>query len=359
MLNDEVVSRFELGSAGTLILSGFIGIVVLLVFGEITPMTIAYIHCDAWSKRVATPVYMFRRILAPVLNVVSALCDIVLDLLGRAEVPPLSHEEYISYIDSGMEQGVFTSSEGALMKEVFSLRETSVKAVMCPRTDLVHITYDMPPEEVARKIRSSRQVFMPLSRGSLDESDSLLDSRMFFTLDRIDRMNYQKSRAVSKAVFIPDTSTLEKALATMRSCSISAAFAADEYGSLNGLVTIQDIYSELAGVSVERGSGHIRRQTAAGPDVWIIDGMTPLDEVRENTVWHTCNLDDRYKSNTLSGLFCEVAGALPAPGDIVTVDDIELKAVSVSRNRITQVRIRPLSAHGFDSASLKEEASKP
>lgn len=350
MLNEEMLAKLALGPLETTLLSAFTGIVVLLLFGEITPMTIAYVHCDAWASKVATPIYFFRKALHPVTRVVGFVCDRILDLLGRKPGEVLTDEEYLSYLDSCAERGAFTGEEVRLLKETFSLRGKTVDEIMRSRVDLVHVNYSTPPEGVLEAIRRGRQAYMPVGDEDLDTVDALFSSVDFFNLPSAERTRWRESGILRKAVFLPESCTLIKALHTLHEKKIPAALVADEYGGVSGMLTIQDIYSELAGKSVELTEQAEWQAIRLNADSWVFDGLAPLDFVRENSDWDDCNLDGEFDSSTLSGLFCEAFGALPQINDSIHIgEDVELKALAVSKNRVTKVLVHLEKTDGSEA----------
>lgn len=341
MLNDELLSALPLGKAATTALAALSGVVILLLFGEITPMTLAHSHALSWSRKVAIPLYRFRRFIRPLTNPTGKFCDMILDRFGRTEPAPLTQKEYLTFLDSCVTAGAFLEDQASLLREVFALRETHLGEIMRPRVDLAFLNLSDSPELVAEKIRASKQAFLPVSGTDLDSADSLLDSLAFFRLGPGERKHWNNSPAILRAApFLPEHTTLNKALASLRARHCSAALIADEYGGLTGMISIQDIYSELAGESVEIAKPARQDVKQLSQGQWIVDGGCPLNLVRENTSWKTCGEDDRYKAATLSGLFCEVSGNLPEAGEMVRIDGFVLRALVVSKNRIGKILLR-------------------
>jgi len=304
-------------------------------------MSLAYAHADRWSLRVAKPLLFVRRLFHPLTFVMGRICERILDLLGRASPKPLMQDEFVTYLDSCVARGAFSKRQADLLKETFSLRVTQLDEVMLARVDLVCVKYGEPADAVADKIRRSHQAFMPVCTDDIDNADALLDSLDFFRLAPQERTGWANSRALLRKVpSLPKHTTLNKALATMRQKSVLAAFVVDEYGGVNGIISIQDIYSEVAGDSVELTERAFQTVTEIRPGQWLFDGSCTLDFVRENSAWRDCNQDGAFRAATLNGLFCEAYGCLPEPGTDIRIDDFTLKAVSVSRNRITKILIR-------------------
>ncbi len=240
-----------------------------------------------------------------------------------------------------MEKGSFSPGEAELLKETLRLREKQVEDVMCSRVDLVWLSETTTPEEAADIIRESRQAFLPVSAGLLDNADRLLSTKAFFHLSPSDRLNWAHSSAVFHASFLPDQTSLPKALSSMKQKNMEAALVADEYGGINGMLTLQDIYSELAGRSVERNDTADWFCLKIADRTWIFDGICPMDFVREHCDWKSFDPDrEGYDSNTLSGILCEELGSIPEINESVRIGEAELTALAVSRNRVTRIRIQ-------------------
>lgn len=339
MLNDTLLGALKLSPAATLAVSAFSGIVILLLLGEVTPMTIAYIFSERWAEKAARPVYYACRALAPLTGLVEHACNGILNLLGHAEQTGLKAEEYLSFIDNGVQRGSFTAEEAKLMKETIALRRKTVESVMRTRSELYYITPEDTPETISTLIRKHAQPYLPVSSEKrLDSADAILSARLFFSLPPEARKNWRNSPCVEDhAVFIPEATTLEKALHTLKRNKIYAALAADEYGAVSGIITREDIYSELAGRSVELDEQTEYDMIKVGPDQWMFDGMATLDFMKM-----ALSLDippDRFTASTLNGIFCELLGAIPKKGDEVSFDGVTMSARAIAGNRVSRMLV--------------------
>jgi|GEM_PF-1008985 len=354
MLNESLLERFHLSPSATLAVSAFTGIIILLLLGEVTPMTIAYVFSDRWAEVAARPVYYARKLLAPLIGLVDNGCTRILDLFGHEKEHGLRAEEYLSFIESGTKRGTFTAEEAKLMKEAIALRKKTVESVMRNRSELYYVTRNDPPETVRQLIRDHAQAYLPVSSEKrLDSADAILSARLFFALPPEARENWQHSPCVQDhAVFIPEATTLEKALRTLKKCKTYAALAADEYGAVSGIITREDIYSELTGKSVELDEQTEYVLLKVGPDQWMFDGMATLDEM--NAALSLKIQPGRFSANTLNGIFCELRGAIPQQGDQVSFDRITLQARKMSGNRIAQMLVT-LNPEETSGAKEKED----
>lgn len=350
MLNESILRKLALPPAVTLAVSAFSGIVILLLFGEVSPMTVAYVYSEKWADIAARPVYYARKFLAPLTYTVEKFCDAALNLLGRAKPEGLTPEEYLSYIDLCQERGIFSEGEAKLMKETFALRDKTVESVMRNRSNLYYVTRTDSPDTIRRIIREHAQAYLPVSsENRLDSADAILSARLFFALPAEARNNWQHSSCVlDRAVFIPENTTLEKALRTLKRTGAYAALAADEYGAVSGVITREDIYSELAGRSVELDEQSECELIQVGPNRWLFDGMATLDFMKNALKLQIPH--DRFSASTLNGIFCELLGAIPKQGDRVSFDQVTMYAHAMAGNRVSRILVtlnpRPAESAG-------------
>jgi len=335
MLNDEMLGFFKLGPLPTALLSAAIGIVILLLFGEIVPKAVAYAFCEAWSEKVSYPVLALKKATFPAVFLTEAACNKILDLIGRRRPKPLTQSEYLSYLDTCLERGAFTPPEAKLLRSAFALRDKTVGEVMRARVELPFVKTGSSPEAVIDAIMSCRQAQLPVGKGKMDDADMILSSREFFMLSPAERELWWESPCVKQAAFIPAACSLTKALRTMRTNGAHAAFATDEYGGFEGIVRVQDIYSELVGKSVEEEEDLSEWQALkTGPRQWTFDGLCPLPFVEETTGW---TAPEGAESKTAGGLLFEILGSLPAKGDSARCGAATLSAAAVVKNRVSRV----------------------
>ena len=348
MVNETLLQKLNLPPAATLAASAFTGIVILLLLGEVTPMTIAYVFSDRWAECAARPVYYASRLLAPLTSLVEHACNRVLDLLGHAKVSGLKPQEYLSFIDNGVERGSFTPEEAKLMKETIALRRKTVESVMRTRSELYFITDGDTPETIRKIIREHALPYLPVSSDKrLDNADAILSARLFFALPPEARANWRKSACVQDhALFIPEQTTLEKALRTLKRSKTYAALAADEYGAVSGIITREDIYSELAGRSVELNEQTDYDVVKLGPGRWMFDGMATLDFMKSTLALKIES--GRFSATTLNGIFCELLGSIPQQGDKVTFGPVTMTAHAMSGNRISRMLVTLLPAEAAE-----------
>ncbi len=338
MVNDELLGALKLSPLLTSLLSAFVGIVILLLFGEITPMSIAYIHAERWSEKVATPIWYLRKALYPVVIAVGAVCDKVLDALGRRKPKPLDQEEYLSYLDTCLARNACPEWEAKLLRHAFALREKTVEEVMRARVQLPFIKSDASPETVAETIRKSKLSQILVGEETLESAERLLSARAFFLLDKTSRREWWSSNCVRPAVVIPSGTSLVKALKALDAKSAHAGIVCDEYGGISGMILRQDIYAELVGRAGEDEDGSSGWKAFKSDDgAWIFDGLCPLSFVKESAGWEPAA---EPEANTIGGYLSEALGKFPSKGETLEFEDVSLKANAIARNRVGEVELR-------------------
>lgn len=224
MLNDTILSSFHLNPTLTLIASGVTGIVILLLFGEVSPMTLAYAYCEPWSRYVATPVAVMRKLLYPLTFTVEKICEKILDLLGRRTEEGLTPTGvslvYRPLLRTGaVHSGRSQADEG----DVCAPQQERGKchARTCQPAFRFQKCFAAGG---LRVIRESCQAYLPVTDSdSLDTADAILSARAFFTLSQEERKSWNTSACMlEKTIFIPEQATLEKALRTMKEASAGA-----------------------------------------------------------------------------------------------------------------------------------------
>ncbi len=349
MLNDTILKEIGLSGVSATVVSAITGILVLLLFGEITPMTLAYVHCERWSAIVAGPIVVLRTVLSPVVLVAEAFCNRVLDLLGRAASSPLTAEEYSSYIDNGSRQGAFTAEEKRLLNDTLELCTLEVSEIMIPRTKIGFIRDDASPETIEETIRSSGRMVLCVGRENVDTADRILYAYDYFSIPADLRTDWRHSSCVRPALFIPEQTSVILALRALRKDGVHAAIVSDEYGGVAGLVSLPNIYFALTGAYVDELPGSLRESSRKNDRVWEFDGLTPLDAVVEETRWP---IDpDRFESATLNGLFCELTGSLPKKNAETEIDGARIRVLEVGGNVALRIEFQFLEPERKERSS--------
>ncbi len=319
--------------------------VVILIFVETLPKTLAVTRTDQVSLFVARPLRVVVAVLAPIIATVQWLVWQVLKPFGvRAGVPEsaeAAHEEIRGSIELHHKEGAFEREHRDMLGGILDLRELQVGDVTIHRTHMESFDADMPRRELVNAIIESEHSRLPLWRGEPDNIIGILSAKHLAqalvehngNLDAIDIASL-----ASPPWFVPDTTMLEEQLAAFRERRSHFALVVDEYGALQGLVTLQDILEEIFGDISDRGTPATRRDIRRRPDgSYLVDGTVPVRDINRELDWNLPEED----ATTIAGLVIAQSGTIPEAGQRFAFFGYTFEIMRRQRNQITALRIVP------------------
>jgi len=323
--------------------------VLVVVFAEVLPKTIAINAPDRVSLIVARPMVWVVRLLGPVLTAVEALVRSILRLFGQRvgeQQPFLSaHEELRGAVDLLHHEDRVEKLDRDMFGGVLDLRELTVSDVMLHRTKMITVNADDPPEEIVGAILAAPVTRLPLWRGSPENIVGILHSKDLLRAIQASGGDLSKIDIEAVALppwFVPDVRPLAEQLKAFRRRKTHFALVVDEYGEVMGLVTLEDILEEIVGdISDEHDIAvtGVRLQTDGSVNV---DGSVPIRDLNRAMEW---NLPDQ-EATTIAGLVIHESRLIPDPGQSFTFYGFRFEVLRRTRNRITALRITPLQKAG-------------
>jgi Mg2+/Co2+ transporter CorB len=333
------------GSAGV-IYATIVMTVLIFVLCEVLPKTAAFNAPDRMALAVARPVDRMVRWFSPVLRAVEWLVRWMLRLVGmpvgniQSILSP--HEVLRGAVDLMHREGAVEKLDRDMMGGVLDLRELAVGDVMVHRTNMVTIDADEPPREIIHAVLAAPVTRLPLWRGSNDNIIGMLHAKDLLRALQAaggDAAQVDVMALVTPPWFVPDTTPLYEQLKAFRRRKTPFALVVDEYGELEGLVTVQDIIEEIVGdISDEYDIAvpGVRPQ----PDGSVnVDGTVPVRDLNRAMDW---NIPDD-EATTIAGVVIHEARSIPEPGQSFTFHGFRFRVLRKSRNRITALRITPLT----------------
>jgi len=311
-----------------------------LVIGELVPKRIALHNPERIACTMAAPMRMLSRIASPAVHLLSISTDTVLRILGIRPVsePPVTEEEINILIEQGMKAGTFEEAERDMVEHVFRLGDLRAGALMTPRTEIVWLDIDDPPEETRRKIADSGHSRFPVGQGSLDNILGIVQIK-----DMLGRNMAGKSpdlkASLRRPLFVPESTHTLKVLELFKQSGIHVSLVVDEYGSVQGLVTLKDILEEIVGdiPSVEDLEEPLAVQREDGS--WLLDGMLLVDDFKE--IFSIKELPGEGIYQTLGGFVLMHMGRIPAVGNHFEWSGLRFEVVDMDKNRIDKVLVMP------------------
>jgi Mg2+/Co2+ transporter CorB len=319
--------------------------ILIFVVAEVLPKTAAFNAPDRMALVVAQPVEGTVRLFSPLLRGVEWLVRIILRgvgmPVGQIQSILAPREELRGAVDLLHHAGVVEKLDRDMMGGVLDLRELAVSDVMVHRTSMVMLDADEPPQDIADAVLDASVTRLPLWRDSPDNIIGVLHTKDLLSALHAAGGDATKIDIVGLATppwFVPDTTPLYEQLKAFRHRKTPFALVVDEYGELEGLVTLKDIIEEIVG-----DIGDEREAPVPGvrplPDGSVnVDGGVPVRDLNRAMDW---NIPDD-EATTIAGVVIHEARSIPEPGQSFTFHGFRFHVLRKSRNRITALRVAPL-----------------
>ncbi|MDR1470858.1 MAG: hemolysin family protein [Spirochaetaceae bacterium] len=316
---------------------------ITLVLGELVPKRIAMRKADELSVTMGPVIYVASIICSPLVSLLTASTNAVLRLLGvnpEAAEETLTEADIRLLIDSGGAKGAIRQTEHEFINNIFAFDDKNAADVMTHRTDVVFLWLEDDDAAWEKTVKSSRHTFFPVCGDSEDEVTRLLSARDYFRLDDKSRANVLEN-ACFPPFFIPESVKTDVLFRNMKKNRTHFAIVLDEYGSMSGIVTMNDLLEELVGNFLHNhDSGEAERPLIEkkAHNLYCIRGGAPIDKVAE--ALHIAKPDGNY--DTFGGFVFSVLGRVPEDGEEVFVEtgSLEIHVLSVKDHRLEEAQVR-------------------
>ena len=331
--------------------------VLIIVFAEVMPKTIAINDPDRFALKVSRPLSMAVRVLSPITIATEWLVKTLLRLFGiklGGEGAGLSASDEIrGQVNLLHKEGSVGKGERDMLGGLLDLQDLEVSDVMVHRTKMRAIDASLPPEEIVREVLSSPYTRLPLWRGEPDNIIGVLHAKdLLRALDAAagDAAKLDIEDLALEPWFVPDTTALRDQLRAFLKRKTHFAIVVDEYGEVEGLVTLEDIIEEIVGdIKDEHDAGATGVRRLRDGSVQA-DGAVPIRDINRVMEWR---LPDE-EATTIAGLVIHEARAIPDVGQAFTFYGCRFEVMRKQRNRITSLKITPvLPVEKIDGAIAK------
>jgi putative hemolysin len=316
-----------------------------LVVGELVPKRLGMSRPEKVASIIASPMNTISLLLSPVVRILSISTDLVLKVAGikPVEEPPVTEEEIKILIDEGTRAGVFEEVEQDIVERVFRLSDRRASSLMIPRADVIWLDIDDSPEEIKRKVDQSDYPLFPVGKGTLDDVLGVVRARDMLSCSLKDQHVDLKSSLIPPQ-FIPESMAALKILELFKQSGVHVALVVDEYGGIQGLVTLKDILEAIVGDIPYVGRPTEPHVVKRDDGSWLVDGMLSTDEFKE--LFHVKRLpgEDTGYYQTIGGFVMMHLGRIPSTGDRFVWDDLSFEVVDMDENRIDKMIIKPGSS---------------
>lgn len=309
-----------------------------LVIGELVPKRIAMSHAETIAMYLAGPMSKLSNLTSPLVNILSFSTETILKLSGQssAKTPKISEEELSILVREGAESGVLQTAENDILERTFKLNDKKVQSIMTSRQEIVWLDIDTPFSSQKDKLAQHPHANYPVCQQTIDNTVGIIRSEDILT-QFIEDQTTDHKKDLHKPLFVPENMDCLKVLELFKKSGIHIALVIDEYGNIQGLISITDVLEAIVGdiptVDEIIEKEIIKRENGT----FLIDGLIPIDEFKE--YFHLKRLPNQEAGtfNTLGGFIMHQLQKIPASGESITIDNFKLEIVDMDGNRIDKI----------------------
>ena len=323
----------------TLVLSYF-----SIVFGELVPKRIAMRNPEKVSLGLAGLLRFVSVIFAPLVWLLTVSSNGILRLFGikpEDEGEDVTEEEIMLMAEAGSEKGSIDEKENEFIQNIFEFKENDVGEVCTHRKDVDFLFERDDPSVWEQTIKKSYHTFYPVCGKDIDDVTGVLNTKIYFRLDDKSPENVKK-QAIIDPMFISETMQADDLFYRMKTTREYFAIVLDEYGGINGIITLHDLIELLVGDLNEKGEQSKYEIVNLGENEWEINGLAPFDEVVEAMDLKLPEDEDEdYDYETFGGYVCEMLGEVPDDGTTAECENeyVKVEVLRVAEHRIEKMRV--------------------
>ncbi len=311
-----------------------------LVFGELLPKRIALNNPEVIASSLSGFMRGLSKVTRPIVNFLTFSTELSMKLLGIDSQPePIVTEEEIKLlIEEGREGGVFEAVEQDMVSGVFRLGERRVDALMTPRTDILWIDLDDDKETILQQLVASDYSRIPVAKGDLDQVEGIIDVKDLIGID-LHAEGFRFEDYIRTPLYVPENWPALKVFDLFRTSGIHQALVIDEYGGVQGIVTLYDVLEAIVG-EIPRDEEDKDQEAVLRTDgSWLFDGMIAIDELKEILEVDEFPGETREDFQTLSGFVMDQLGTIPKVGQSFDWDRFTFEVVDMDARRVDRVLV--------------------
>jgi len=335
-----------LGAYAGTIAFGIVVIIITyfsLVIGELIPKRLALHSPENIARRVAAPMRSLSKMAGPLVRLLDGSTDGLLRLAGLRESadPPVTEDEIKILIEQGIHAGVFVETERDMVERVFHLADRRVGEIMVPRTEMVWLDMEDSPDEIRATITASSHSRFPVAEGSPDNVIGVLQVKNLWTQSQSTHRLDLRS-ILQKPMFVPESMPVFKALEAFRKSRLHIALVVDEFGGIEGLVTITDILEAIVGDLPEPGEVIEPLFKLRQDGSYLIDGSMPIGEFKKLFAIKHIPGEENDWFQTVGGFVMSQLGKIPQVSDQFEWQGLKVEVLDMDRNRVDKILINSI-----------------
>lgn len=318
---------------------------VSLVIGELVPKRLAMQNTEKIACMIAGPMRTMYTIVSPAVQLLSSSTDIILNIMGVRHVKEssISEDEIKILIDEGIKTGTFEVAERDMIEHIFRLSDQRVSALLTPRNDIVWLDIEDSPDEIKRKMVDSGLSRFPLCQNGLDNILGIVQVKDIISKDILCNDTLGKGvieelkKSSRRPLFVPENTHVLKVLESFKQSGIHMSIVVDEYGSVQGLITLNDILEEIVGDIPTIGELEDPEVIKRDDGSWLLGGMLSIDKFKN--IFHITKLPGEGNYHTLAGFVLTQMGRIPSAGNHFEWSGLRFEVVDMDKNRIDKMLV--------------------
>ncbi|MBA3416621.1 MAG: HlyC/CorC family transporter [Chloroflexia bacterium] len=316
-----------------------------LVVGELVPKRLALLNPEGVASLIARPMTLLAKVGAPAVWLLTVSSNLVLRLIGGrpGDESPVTEEDVEHLLQEGTRHGVFAESERAMVQGVFDLGDRNAGELMTPRRRMVALDLQSSDAENRARVAETSFAIFPVVDGSPDRVVGLVTVRSLWGRNR-DDTPLDLASAMEPPLFVPESAPVLRVLEQFRRTRTHLAVVVDEYGGVEGLLTMEDVLAAIAGDLDAAGGGDAEGAVRRADGSWLLDGALPAHEVREVLGIAVLPGEEEGEFETLGGFVMAQLGHIPVEGEATATGGWRFEVVDMDGHRVDKVLAAPESA---------------
>lgn len=324
------------GTGISTLISTVVLTVVILIFGEITPKTIAVLKAEKLAFTLYKPLKLVLILLKPLVFIFSKISSIIMRILGiknQGIQTNITEEEIKSIVSFSQEEGILEVEDKKLIYNVFEFGDLKVTDVMVPRVDMITLSLDSTYEEVVSVFKAERFSRIPVYKDNIDNVIGFVNIKDLFFIEKEDGFDIQKY--IREIHSTHEHKKVRDLFNDMKKKRSHMAIVMDEYGGTTGLVTIEDLIEEIVGDIEDEYDEVVDKEIQVINDhEYVIVGTLRIDILNDML---DINIESEFE--TIGGYIIEKMGKLPQNGEVLEMDKVKFKVQNIGKNRIKELRV--------------------
>tara|TARA_E500000331_G_scaffold28477_1_gene24026 strand:+ start:261 stop:1505 length:1245 start_codon:yes stop_codon:yes gene_type:complete len=334
LMTELLVSEF--GGLGVTVATIFMTLMIV-IFSEVTPKIFAINKPMTFALRVSKFFYFYTKLIKPIVNLINKISNKIIKIIGlnlNADQSKIIEEEFEGAVQLQKQYSKDGEYEADYMSNILELKKLKVDELMTHRNEILYINLDDPYKQNLKIISTSAYTRIPVIKGNFNNLIGIFDIRDLLKDSNMEESNEIIERNTSEPVYIPQNKLAMKQLIDFKSSREHMVLIVDEYGEIQGLITLEDIIEEIIGEIFDETDTDETYLEKIDDSNYLFNGNASVREINRSL---DINLPDQFV--TLSGLIHDLAKEIPKVGKVFYVGDIKLQIISRSINKINKVKL--------------------